>query len=222
MSSPHAGTLSDKLQSIALLALVGCALVLTAFRVRDYLSTPPDPLEPQELTNAASFFTGRNRLGRADAPVKIVEFADFQCPYCRKAATDLKELAALFGDSVSVEYRHFPLDGHQYARSSAHAAECAADQQRFQEYHDLLYAKADSIGIIDFVAFARRVQVSDTAGFRSCMLDSSVAGRVAQDEAAGRRVPVDGTPTLIVNGKVIRGYPGRERLTALVREELRK
>ena len=209
--------IGEKLLNVAIAVLTVCAVAVTSIRVIDWVKRPADPLEPRSISNAATFAGSRHVLGNPAAKVRIIEFSDFQCPYCRKAAVDLKDLVARYPELVVLEYRHFPISGHQFAVASAAAAECAGDQGRFFEYHDQLFANADSIGKTSFAAFAVRAGVADTGRFGQCLADSATVARVEVDRILGTRLPVDGTPTLIINDQVIGGFPGKKRLEELVK-----
>src|SRR5262249_23364924 len=136
-----------------------------------------------------------HRKGPADAPITIVEFSDFQCPFCARAAKDLRELVGT-SPEVSLVFRNFPLDTscngnlkrqmHANACLAAYAAECAGKQGRFWEYHDLLFENGQQLSRDALVTFAERVGI-DTHSFEQCLDDPATHARVAADvEAAGQ------------------------------------
>jgi len=154
-----------------------------------------------------------HRKGAPGAPVAIVEFSDFQCPYCVQAFRDLRELVRSRPD-VSLVFRHYPLDQscnanvkrsmHPDACLAACAAECAGSQGRFWEYHDLLFENNEHLERESLFRYARDVQL-DIPTFRACLDDPATRARVGEDVAAGSRVGVNSTPTLFFNGRVIEG-----------------
>ena len=140
------------------------------------------------------------RLGDSLAPITIVEFADFECPFCGRFHSSFVAAKQVFGDRLALVFFHFPLMMHRFARPAAKAAECAQAQGRFAEYHDLLYAKQDSLGLKPWLAFARDAGVRDTSAFQRCLADTTAMVRVAEDLALGNRIGVEGTPTIVING----------------------
>jgi protein-disulfide isomerase len=146
------------------------------------------------------YHNGGQALAESNAPkVTIVEFSDFQCPYCRRMADTLAGIAGSLGSNVRIIYRHLPLPNHTHARTAAFASECAAASGKFAEYAKLLFAKQDSLGAIGWEELAMRVKISDTASFARCVRDSTYASRVRADEQAARRLGAYATPTILVN-----------------------
>ena len=154
-----------------------------------------------------------HRKGPADAPITIVEFSDFQCPFCVRAAKDLHELVGT-SPEVSLVFRHFPLDAtcndnvkrqvHANACVAAYAAECAGMQGRFWEYHDLLFENGQRLGREALVTYAERIGL-DTHAFEQCLDDPATHARVAADVEAAGRAGVNSTPTLFINGRLVEG-----------------
>ena len=107
--------------------------------------------------------------GPANAKIKIVEFSDFQCPYCTKAADTVKQIVEAYPNDVSVEYRHFPLSFHDKAQRAAEASECANEQGKFWEYHDLLFANQSALDEASLTTYAGQVAGLDAAKFTACM-----------------------------------------------------
>lgn len=150
------------LENVVTLVLVVCALVVTVAVVRKEFTArggSPTADEPREINGWRDLTSAGIWLGSRDAPVVIVEFADFQCPFCAVAARSLRELRSRV-DEVAILYRHFPLDAiHPHATDAAIAAECAAAQGMFEAYHDLLFAEQRAIGSIEWTDFGERAGV---------------------------------------------------------------
>lgn len=169
-------------------------------------TTPAAPAQPQESTPPAVVpdvaVEGRPAQGDADAPVTIVEFTDYQCPYCGAFARDTEDaLLDAYGDDVRFVVRHFPITGsHQYAQKAAEAAECAFDQDRFWEYHDVLFAHQDALDEASLRRYAKEVGL-DTRVFAACLASGEKAAVVATDQADGQRYGVSATPTFFINGQ---------------------
>jgi diadenylate cyclase len=151
--------------------------------------------------------------GPKDAPVMLVKYGDYECPYCGEAHPVLKELQERVGEQVRFIFRHFPLDTvHPRARRAAQAAEAAASQGRFWEMHDLLYERQDDLGEEDLMRYAAELEL-DLRRFEEDLTNDDHAWRIEEDRLGGDRAGVRGTPTLFVNG--VR-YSGRVDLDGLL------
>ncbi len=138
-------------------------------------------------------------FGNPDSKVTVVEFSDFQCPYCSKAADVTTELKKKYGDKIRVVFRQFPLSFHPEAHISAQASLEAAKQGKFWEYHDLLFKNQKALKREDLDKYAKEVGL-DEAAFKKAMDDKVHAKAVDADMAMGGKVNVEGTPTMFING----------------------
>jgi protein-disulfide isomerase len=183
----------------------------------------PDPDRPG-LTMAGDFYRGN-----PDAKVVIIEFSDFQCPFCRKHTLETQptlDEQFVATDQVLWVFKHFPLTIHPQAPAAGVASECAADQGKFWEMHHLLFDTLQSWSISDptpvFVELAQQLAL-DVDQFTTCLGDATVAQRVQDDLAAGTPF-VRGTPTFIVlyngQGSIIPGALPAERFTTVIQEVL--
>jgi protein-disulfide isomerase len=201
--------------------LVLCALLVTGAVVRREFFPPsggPD-MRPRKVENWATLTSAGQWIGNPNAPVRIVEFSDFQCPFCAKTHPAVEAVQRRHPDRVAVLYRHFPLDPiHPYARKAAHASECAAAQGRFAQFTAALFAQQDSIGAKPWSRFAAETGVSDAAAFERCVGDAKVAANVERDARAGRETRVQVTPTLVINGTLHPGMVTEAELERLVAE----
>lgn len=171
------------------------------------------------------YAVGGQQLGSSGSvlpAVTIVAFSDFQCPYCRRLAGELRSLQQSYDDRVGVVYRYFPLHRiHKHAAMAAVAATCASEQGQFDRMHDLLFDHQDSIGVIPWVRFARLAGVRDSSTFAACLSSPRARARVRHDVALGDTLGVRGTPTVLVNGARLSGAPDRRTLDAVVQAALR-
>jgi protein-disulfide isomerase len=161
-----------------------------------------------------------HQKGPADAAVTIVEFSDFECPACAMAFHDLHDLAGKNPQHVRLVFHHFPLDSecnpnvpsrmHRNACQAAIAAECAARHGKFWEYHDLLFGDQDRLGRDDLIAKATGLGIP-AEPFTACLDDPAARARVLADAAAGAKLGVKSTPTLVINGRTIEGALDRDR-----------
>ena len=191
--------------------LVVCAVVVTGAVVkREFLPAPSPtgsaPAAPRRIAGGEDLAQGVRLLGRADAPVKIVAFSDFQCPFCSTFHQTLQRVRARHPDRVAVAYRHLPLDAiHPHARAAGLAAECAGEQGRFESYADLLFAQQDVIGQKDWRRFAEEARVPDVASFDVCMAERRWADEIERDARMAAEMSIQVTPTFIINGTLIPG-----------------
>jgi predicted DsbA family dithiol-disulfide isomerase len=157
--------------------------------------------------------------GPAGAPVTVVEFSDFQCPYCATLMPSLKRLEEQYGDSVRIVFRHFPLPMHKDAFKAAEAAACADEQGRFWEMHDKLFANQQSLQTADLKALARGVGL-DPEAFGRCLDAGRGRERVQEDVANGSAYGISGTPTVFVNGRLLGGAVPYELLAKVIQDEM--
>ena len=142
--------------------------------------------------------------GPPDAPITIVEFSDFQCPFCASAQPVLKQVLEAYPNDVKLVFRHFPLERHPEAKIAAEAAECAARQGKFWEYHDRLFASPSAISVIHLGVIAEEVGL-DRPTFSTCLETGASRTRVNEDLERGVRAGVTATPTFFVNGRMVEG-----------------
>jgi protein-disulfide isomerase len=153
----------------------------------DILLTPP--------VNAQDHVAGRD-----DAPVTLVEYGDFECPYCGMAHPIVKNTQRALGSQLRFVYRHFPLaEVHPHARIAAQAAEAAGAQGKFWEMHDTLFENQQALDVEDLIGYAKALGL-DTTRFARDLEAGTYAKRVRDDFRSGVRSGVNGTPTFFVNG----------------------
>jgi protein-disulfide isomerase len=176
-------------------------------------------LPPYAPPKVAVDATGPSK-GPSNAPVTIVEFSDFECPYCVKAEATMKDLLAAYPDKIRLVYRDFPLPNHARAPKAAEAAHCAGDQGKYWEMHDKLFASADKLEPTDLKAHARTIGL-DGGKFDKCLDSSEKAKTVEMHKKAGDDVGVSGTPAFFINGRQLSGAQPLEAFKAIVDEELK-
>ena len=156
--------------------------------------------------------------GPEGAPVTLVKYGDYECPYCGQLHPVLKELQERTGERMRFVFRHFPLDSaHPRARRAALAAEAAASQGRFWEMHDLLYENQDELGEEDLTRYAAELGL-DLRRFEEDLANDHLAWRIEEDRLGGERAGVGGTPALFVNGVRYAGPMDLDGLLAAVEE----
>jgi protein-disulfide isomerase len=158
--------------------------------------------------------------GKADAAVTVVEFSDFQCPFCLRVMPTLKELRTKYGDRMRLVWKDFPLTQiHPQAFVAAQAGNCAREQGKFWEYHDKLFGNQSALQAESLKKYAADAGL-DAAKFNQCLDSSKYEARVQEALAAGNRLGISSTPTLYVNGRMINGAQPIEVFEAVIDEEL--
>jgi protein-disulfide isomerase len=158
--------------------------------------------------------------GPEKALVTIVEFSDFQCPFCKRAQPTITEVLSRYGDKVKLAYRDFPLDQlHAEARKAAEAARCANAQGKFWAYHDTLYTNAPKADPEKLQAYAQDVGL-DVPAFEQCLSSGTYRAAVQKDVEEGMRAGVTGTPAFFINGRMLSGAQPLETFTRVIDEEL--
>jgi protein-disulfide isomerase len=169
-------------------------------------------LHPPKLEVATD---GKPALGAASAPVTIVEFSDFQCPFCRQVQPTLKQLMTDYEGKVKLVFRDFPLRSiHPQAQKAAEAGQCAAEQQKFWPYHDKLFSAA-SLQVDDLKKYAQELELN-VEQFTACLDSSKYASGINADMQAGQNAGVSATPTFIINGYPLSGAATYEQFKEVV------
>jgi protein-disulfide isomerase len=198
-----------------------CAFVLTALLVRREMTSrsPRAPFgQDRQVPDWVEVKSVGHRIGPDSAPVTIVEFSDFQCPYCARFARQLLPAVLRRPDrAITVVFRHWPLSIHPFATDAAVAAECAGAQQRFEAFHDALFANQDSIGVWSFDRFAELAGIPNLPRFSQCRSGQEARAVVERDRKAAMALDARGTPTFIVNGVMLSGALDAARIDSIVR-----
>ena len=211
--------------------LLGFVLALTAYQrgadravaaVQEAPANAPAPQAAQPTESPARLdnvsVDDDPALGPEDAPVVIVEFSDFRCPYCKRFHDEtLPVLLEEYGDQIQIVYRDFPIVGGEQA---AVAAECADEQGEFWPYHDALYENfRGQNSADDFVTLAESLGM-DGEDFRNCLSSQEIQAEIVKDYNDGRSYGVTGTPTFFINGVRVVGAQPEAVFRAIIEEEL--
>jgi protein-disulfide isomerase len=163
--------------------------------------------------------TGPSR-GPADAIVTMVEFSDYQCPFCKRAEPVVNQLMQKYPTQLRLVYRNMPLDAlHPRARAAAIAAVCADAQGKFWEYHDKLFGNQQALADSDLEKYAADVGI-DAGQFKTCRADPATEARVNNDAEAARAAGLNGTPAFFVNGILVSGARPLEDFTRWIDKEI--
>jgi protein-disulfide isomerase len=205
-------------QIVLCLILFGSGIAV-GYSVRDFIF--PNGSNPSNTELDASSQDDPS-WGPADAKVTMVEFGDFQCPYCRQwYSTVYEKLQANYGNKIRFIFRDFPLTSiHPDAKPAAVAANCAGEQGRYWEYFRLLYGSAN-LGSAIYQTYAQAV-VLDPSKFNSCIKSDRFDKEVILDLHDGERLGVSGVPAFFINGRLISGLQPYEAFQQVIDDELNK
>jgi len=182
-------------------------------KVNIYLSEPSSPIVRLGNEGPAK--------GPSSALVTIIEFSDFQCSYCKQTVPTLNKLMHLYSGDVRLVFKHLPLPNHPQAFVAAQASVCAERQGKFWEYHDHLFDYSDDLSADKLKKIASETSLKADE-FNSCLGSEESRTVVLQDIQAAKKYGIQGTPTLIINGKIIKGGNSIENLRKVVDEEIKK
>jgi protein-disulfide isomerase len=157
--------------------------------------------------------------GNAAAPITIVEFSDYQCPFCARVNPTLDRVRQTYGDRVKIVFKDFPLGNHPQAPKAAEAARCAGDQSKYWEMHDALFANQRALEVPALKQTARAIGLDGTA-FDQCLDSGKWEAAVKSGSALGEKMGVNSTPTLYVNGRAVIGAMPFENFKSIIDEEL--
>lgn len=219
----NAGSVRERLINGALVVVALSAVTTTSLAAyRTFYPSAPKPLPAAvAISDWKSFASAGHRFGSDTAPVTIVEFSDFQCPFCRRAAKTLAAARQKYPGQVAVVYRHYPLERiHPLARKAALASECAARQGRFEAYHDALFA-SDSLEGGMWIPTAAKVGVPKARDFARCLDDANAGIAIDRDVLEGTKLKIDGTPTILINQYRLTGGGAADVVDSLIKVILR-
>jgi protein-disulfide isomerase len=159
--------------------------------------------------------------GPATAPVTIVEFSDFQCPFCSRLTPTLDQVKKKYGDKVRIVFRQFPLPMHQNAEKAAEAALCANDQGKFWQLHDAMFGNQAALAVDQLKAKAVELGLK-ADDFNKCLDSGAKAAVIEADKKAGSEAGVNGTPAMFINGRFLSGAVPFEQVSTVIDDELRR
>jgi protein-disulfide isomerase len=197
--------MKDLFDKIASLAVAVGALSIAAVVLHREFSGPKTGMNlvaqpPSQVPNWRDLASAGKWIGDRTAPVVVVEFADFECPFCKRFHDRLAEERAKIMDSVAILFVHFPSPAHKFAMPAARAAMCASDQGVFEAFHDEVFAKQDSLGLKSWVSYAVEAGIPDTTVFKRCTAAVGPVDLIERGKIVAESLGVNVTPTVIVNG----------------------
>ena len=175
-------------------------------------------LQPMRVDVAANGFPAK---GPAAAPVTIVEFSDFQCPFCSRITPTLEQVVSKYGNKVRLVFRQYPLPMHPNAAKAAEASLCANEQGKFWEMHDAMFKDQGGLAVDGLKSKAAAITGINAASFNSCLDSGKETPAVQSDVKAGTKAGVNGTPAMFVNGRFISGVVTADDISKVIDEELK-
>ncbi len=160
-------------------------------------------------------------VGPANASVEIIEFSDFQCPFCQRLIGTLEQLKSAYGTDIRLVFKDYPLPNHPDAFKAAEAGNCANEQGKFWELHDTMFARQSELGVDDLKRHAGELGM-DQAAFDTCLDSGRFAQQVNADLQAGQQYGVSSTPTVFINGRAVMGAAPFDVFDEIIREELER
>jgi protein-disulfide isomerase len=175
------------------------------------------PVLPPKVEVAAD---GHSKGGDKSAPVTIVEFSDYECPYCSRAEEVVKKVLDEYKGKVRLVYRDYPLPNHGKAQKASEAALCAGDQGKYWEMHEKLFANQSGLDLPQLKGYASGISGLDTAKWQKCLDSGEKAKVVEASKKAGDQAGVNGTPAFFINGRLLSGAQPFDKFKAVIDHEL--
>jgi len=187
------------------------------------MQTAPVSERTLEAADWRAVSTGGATAGAPDAPVILVEFYDYECPFCRQIQQNLDALLKKYPRDITLIHRHLPLEIHSAAYPAAIAAECAKAQGWFKVYHEALFKhQAQLAEDFDWVGTAQLIGMPDLFRFEKCLEQVTPSGRVDDDMRLAGSIGIRSIPTVIVNGNVFTGVLDANELEGIIKQALRE
>jgi protein-disulfide isomerase len=196
----------DGFANIAVIVIAACTVFFGYRSIAARPSQPPArsartaPPDSVVVANWRELMRTGHVKGSEGAPVSIIEFGDYQCPFCARVEPALRTFISAHTDMIRFSYHHWPLDNHRLAYPAARAAECAGRQGAFWEIHELLYQKQDSLGLLTFDELAIRAGVKDAKAFRDCNKRNDAITEIDSAVQLAKSLGLRGTPAFVING----------------------
>jgi len=209
---------SSRLITLAIVLVFGFA-AWQLYQQSVSLSTAPAPVStsgPTKLPGQLTILPADPVRGSSAAVVTLIEFSDFQCPYCAQVAPILASVVAQSGGRVRLVWKDFPLPVHAEALPAAEAAQCAAQQGKFWEYHDQLFQNQDKLGAAFYQVLGTQLGLA-AEPFQRCLTQHELKPFIERNVAEGSAIGIDATPSLVIGNQVHRGVFTAEELAQFIK-----
>lgn len=208
------------LNTLSTSVLLTCAVIVTYLFLRRELLPVAWKAVPGYLDNWRTLLAYGHVVGDTSARVNIIEFSDYECPYCRTMEPVLGRILKKYRGQVNLVRFDLPLPTHQNALEAAFAAECASHQERYNQYHSLLFEFPRLVKAREWVRLAGMAGVSDTARFHLCLDSDEASNRIERRIEIAKQFEIPGTPTFVVNGYVQVGAVEERQLEEMIERSL--
>jgi protein-disulfide isomerase len=198
--------------------LVICALIVIILLLRKEFSGNNTELKFSIVGNWKELIPEDEKTNGNYSKVYLVEFFDYECPYCSILDATLDTIQSKYGDKIKIIRYHFPLNIHPLAYRTAIAAECAESQGMFDSYHKELMANQYKLNSINYTEVARLIGIKELGKFQKCVDEEETADVIANNVRLAKEYKVNGTPTLIINNKMISGAINTEEIEKIINE----
>lgn len=202
------------------IAITACAIAVTAVVLMEHIDGDVMESTGQEEVDGWWDLSQKGHwLGPSDADIVITEFMDFTCPFCKEWATVVDSLRNAYPNKLAVAVHHFPLDNRKMARPAAIAAECAAEQGRFEQMYEKLYEHQEELGDEIWGTLAEEAGIEDISAFEECVQKPADSfPRIDEGRTIGEQHGVRATPTVWINGRPLRGQRSVAAVEAAARD----
>ncbi|HMN24908.1 MAG TPA: thioredoxin domain-containing protein [Ignavibacteriaceae bacterium] len=200
--------------------LVICALIVTILFLRKEFSSNNSKLNISIVENWKELISEDEKANSEYPKVYLIEFFDYECSYCSILDATLDTIQSKYGNKIKIIRYHFPLNIHPLAYRIAIAAECAGTQDVFDSYHKELMANQYKLNSINFTEVARLIGIKDIEKFQKCVNEEETADVISHDVQLAKKFNVNGTPTLIINNKMISGVVDSKEIEEIIKEFL--
>lgn len=213
-----------KADTLLTIVLITCAVITTGVVVKRELLTSSPSLKgdqkPSRVLHWQDDMSKGIQIGPRSAPVQLIEFADFECPFCGSFHKTLRTIELRYPNRIALTYVHFPIPGHRFAIPAARVAECANSQGRFEAMYDQLFEGQDEFGLKPWDDYATAAALPDMTAFDACIKKTDPIPRVEEGKAFGSSLDIQGTPTIVINGWKLGRPPSEQELDRMVRRVL--
>jgi protein-disulfide isomerase len=217
--------MKHKLDTYLTIVLISCAIITSGAVIRQEMqsrrtASASTDRQPRFIEDWRKDVTLGVQMGTTSAPVQLLEFADFECPFCGDFHKTLQIVEHKYPARIGLTYLHFPIPGHRFAVPAARVAECANEQGRFEAMYDQLFEGQDQFGLKPWDDYATAAGVPDMAAFDACIKKTGPIPRVEGGKALGVKLDVQATPTVIINGWKLGHPPNEQELDQMVKRVL--
>lgn len=212
--------MKNRIDNIFTSILVICALIITFFVLRKEFFAEDQTLSISSIENWEKLLPHDAKASANNPKVFLIEFFDYECPFCSTLDATLDTIKLKYKDKIKIIRYHYPLTIHPLAYRAAISAECANSQSYFDVYHKEIMKNQYKLNNINFTDIARKINIKDIGKFQKCIDTEETADIIAKNVQLAKDYKISGTPTLIINNKMISGAVGSKEIEIIINEFL--